>query len=43
MINLQNLNWGEEFGFAELFEWGENISDKFPYHCKLVQFSYYIK
>lgn len=39
MLDLQNLEFGEQFGYAEMFEWDEPQSPKFPYHCKLVQFS----
>jgi len=38
MLDLQNLEFGEKLGISEMFEWGEQISQEFPYHCKLVQF-----
>ena len=39
MLDLQNLEFGELFGYSEMFEWDEPINSNFPYHCKLVQFS----
>ena len=39
MLDLQNLEFGEKFGFSEMFEWDEQVKTEFPYHCKLVQFS----
>lgn len=39
MLDLQNLEFGEQLGYSEMFEWGEQINTEFPYHCKLVQFS----